>query len=93
MAVKEEIKKIKSIKKDQFELLYEISKRLNTFKYEEGLIEETLDLVINVVEAERGLFAKYNESTNNFEIIVARNLKKETITDLKVFLQVSYKRL
>lgn len=85
MTVKEEIKKIKSIKKDQFELLYEISKRLNTFKYEEGLIEETLDLVINVVEAERGLFAKYNESTNNFEIIVARNLKKETITDLKSF--------
>lgn len=85
MAVKEEIKKIKTITKDQFELLYEISKRLNTFKYEEGLIEETLDLVISVVDAERGLFAKYNEATNNFEIIAARNLKKETITDLKSF--------
>lgn len=84
-AVKEEIKKIKSITKDQFELLYEISKRLNSLQYEEGLIEETLDLVINVVDAERGLFAKYDEATNNFEIIAARNLKKETIADLKSF--------
>ncbi len=83
--VKEDIKKIKSITKDQFELLYEISKRLNSLQYEEGLIEETLDLVINVVDAERGLFAKYDEATNNFEIIAARNLKKETIADLKSF--------
>jgi len=85
MSVKEEIKKIKSITRDQFELLYNISKRLNLFELEEGLIEETLDLVISVVEAERGLFAKYNESTNDFEIIAARNLKKETISDLTSF--------
>lgn len=85
MSVKEKISKIKSITGDQFELLYEISRRLNSLEFEEGLIEETLDLVINVVEAERGLFAKYDEKTNNFEIIAARNLKKETISDLRSF--------
>lgn len=85
MSVKEELKKIKSITREQFELLYNISQKLNNLEYEEGLIEETLDLVINVVDAERGLFAKYNEYTKNFEIIAARNLKKETITDLSSF--------
>ncbi len=85
MSVKEEIKKIKSLTKDQFELLYTISKRLNSLEYEEGLIEETLDLVINVVDAERGLFAKYNKANQDFEIIAARNLKKETIKDLSSF--------
>jgi len=85
MTVKDEIKKIKSITKEQFELLYQISKRLNSLEYEEGLIEETLDLVINVVDAERGLFAKYNENSKNFEIIAARNLKKESIEDLSSF--------
>lgn len=85
MSVKEEIKKIKSLTRDQFELLYSISKRLNSLEYEEGLIEETLDLVINVVDAERGLFAKYDKANQNFEIIAARNLKKESIHDLSSF--------
>ncbi|MCX8056485.1 MAG: sigma 54-interacting transcriptional regulator [Ignavibacteria bacterium] len=83
--MKEEIKKIKSLSKDQFELLYQISKRLNSLHYEEGLIEETLDLIINVVDAERGLFAKYNEAKKEFEIIAARNLMKESIQDLTSF--------
>ncbi len=85
MALIEEIKKIKSISKEQFELLYNISRRLNSLEYEEGLIEETLDLVINVVNAERGLFAKYDNLKKEFEIIVARNVKKESIQDLSSF--------
>lgn len=85
MALTEEIKKIKSITREQFELLYNISKRLNSLEYEEGLIEETLDLVINVVNAERGLFAKYDNLKKDFEIIAARNLKKESIQDLSSF--------
>ncbi len=82
---KSQINKIKSLGKEQYELLYNLSKRLNTLEYEEGLIEETLDLVINVVDAERGLFAKYDESSSNFEIIVARNINKESINDLSEF--------
>jgi Nif-specific regulatory protein len=85
MAISDEIKKIKSITREQFELLYNISRRLNSLEYEEGLIEETLDLVINVVNAERGLFAKYDSSKKDFEIIAARNLKKESIQDLSSF--------
>lgn len=85
MALTEEIKKIKSITREQFELLYNISRRLNSLEYEEGLIEETLDLVINVVNAERGLFAKYDNLKKDFEIIAARNLKKESIQDLSSF--------
>lgn len=85
MALNEDIKKIKAITREQFDLLYKISKRLNSLEYEEGLIEETLDLVISVVNAERGLFAKYNNSKKEFEIIAARNIKKETIVDLSSF--------
>jgi hypothetical protein len=33
MTVKDEIKKIKSITKEQLELLYQISKRLNSLEY------------------------------------------------------------
>lgn len=85
MALVEEIKKIKSITREQFELLYNISRKLNSLEYEEGLIDETLDLVINVVNAERGLFAKYDTAKNDFEIIAARNVKKESIQDLSSF--------
>lgn len=85
MALVEEIKKIKSITREQFELLYNISRKLNSLEYEEGLIDETLDLVINVVNAERGLFAKYDPAKNDFEIIAARNVKKESIQDLSSF--------
>lgn len=85
MIFKENINKIKTISKEQFELLYEISKKLNSVELEERLIEETLDLVIQVVDAERGLFAKYHSDTNSFEIISGRNIKKESIDDLSKF--------
>ncbi len=85
MKLKENLGKIKNISKDQFELLYEISKKLNAPELEENLIEETLDLVIQVVDAERGLFVKYNEDSNSFEIVAGRNIRKESIDDLSKF--------
>ncbi len=76
---------IKLISKEQFETLYQISQTLNSLIYEESLIHETLDLIIKVINAERGLFVKYNEGTNSFEIIGARNVQQENIKDLSAF--------
>jgi Nif-specific regulatory protein len=81
----ENINKIKHISKDQYETLYEISQVLNSAVYEETLINETLDLIINVLQAERGLFVKYDEGINAFSIIAARNIQKESIEDLSMF--------
>ncbi len=77
--------KIKLITKDQFETLYQISQSLNSVIYEDSLIQETLDLVIKVINAERGLFVKYDEELNSFNIIAARNVQQENIDDLSVF--------
>ena len=57
----ETIEKIRLISKEQFDTLYQISKILNSVNYTEKLISDTLDLVIDVVNAERGLFVQYND--------------------------------
>ena len=75
---------IKLITKEQFETLYQISQALNSIVYEDSLINETLDLIIKVLNAERGLFVKYDEETSNFDIIGARNVQQENI-DLSMF--------
>ena len=49
----ETIEKIRLISKEQFDTLYHISKILNSVNYTEKLISDTLDLVIDVVNAER----------------------------------------
>ncbi len=76
---------IKLLNKEQFETLYQISRVLNSVIYEDSLIQETLDLVIRVINAERGLFVKYDELSDSFEIIAARNVRQENISDLSVF--------
>jgi Nif-specific regulatory protein len=76
---------IKSITKEQFETLYQISQALNSIVYEESLINETLDLIIKVINAERGLFVKYNENTKKFDIICARDVQRENIEDISMF--------
>ena len=76
---------IRLINKEQFETLYQISQALNSVSYEDSLIGETLDLIIKVLNAERGLFVKYNETDGEFSIIGARNIQKEDISDLSVF--------
>lgn len=76
---------IRLINKEQFETLYQISQTLNSTVYEDTLIRETLDLVIKVLNAERGLFVKHDEEENKFIIIGARNIQQEDIKDLSVF--------
>ncbi len=77
--------KIKLISKEQFNTLYQISQALNSVILEDSLIQETLDLVIKVINAERGLFVKYDFEENKFNIIAARNIQQENIDDLSVF--------
>ncbi|MHB9013415.1 MAG: sigma-54 interaction domain-containing protein [Ignavibacteriaceae bacterium] len=77
--------KIRLIDKEQFETLYQISKTLNSAIYQDSLIGETLDLIIKVINAERGLFVKYNEAEDSFSIIAARNIQQENIQNLSDF--------
>ena len=79
------INSIKNITKEQFEALYQISNILNSAFYEDALIERSLDWVIKTIKAERGLFVKYNSEDQEFSIIAARNIKKETLTNLSEF--------
>ena len=82
MNIRDHIKIIRNLNQEQFEALQYISQKLNTAVYQDSLIEETLDWVIDIINAERGLFVKYNEETKEFSIITARHVKKENITDL-----------
>jgi Nif-specific regulatory protein len=85
MQLREQIKNIKDLTKEQFEALYLISRKLNSAVYRDSLIEETLDLVINIINAERGLCVKYDETNGEFSIIAARNINSESINDLSGF--------
>jgi Nif-specific regulatory protein len=81
----ENIKIIQNLSKEQFNALHLISQALNSAIYEESLIEETLDWVINIINAERGLFVKYDYRIQNFSIISARHVNKESINDISEF--------
>lgn len=81
----EDLEQIRLITKEQYETLYRISQRLNSAVYENALIKDTLDLVIGVINAERGLVVKYDEDKNKFIIIAARNINQESINDLSEF--------
>lgn len=81
----ENINHIKNLSKEEFEALLRFAEVLNSGDQEESLIENAIDIVINVINAERGLFVKYDESTDNFSIITARKISNESITDLNQF--------
>jgi len=74
-----------STPENRFELFYEISALLNRADYEETLMAGALDLVIAAVQAERGLFARYDATADCFAIVAARTLKGDDITDLGQF--------
>lgn len=76
---------IDQISDEHFNALYEITKMLNAADLEEELFTKALDWIIQSVSAERGLFVKYNSGKNNFSIIVARNIEKESIYNLSEF--------
>jgi len=79
------INELKNLTKDQYEALYNLSQTLNSTSHEESLIENVVDILIEVTNAERGLFAKYDNESFNFSIVSARNIKKENISDLSNF--------
>ena len=74
-----DLQSIPVFKKEQFDTLFKISNLLNTATYTDSLIEQALDLVINVIHAERGVFVEYNSETSKFSIIAARNINKNSI--------------
>lgn len=67
-----ELEQMREVSKEHFEALYRISHILNSTEYQGSLIEDALDWVIKVINAERGVFAKYNSDENIFKIITAR---------------------
>jgi len=81
----ENINHIKNLSKDEFEALYEFSQILNSATHQESLIEDAIDIVIKVINAERGLFVKYDEERKDFSIITARKISSESITNLAEF--------
>ncbi len=79
------INELKNLTNAQYEALNNLSQTLNSTSQEESLIERVVDILIEVTNAERGLFAKYDHNTFNFSIVSARNIKKENISDLSTF--------
>ena len=80
-----EIDKIKTLEKEQLDELYKITKMLNSITLESALFEESLDIVIKVLNAERALFVKYEPVKEKFSIVAARNFYQENIDDLSNF--------
>lgn len=83
--IKLNIGNLKELNTDQFEALYKISKSLNSVELQDSLIESIIDLMIDVINADRAVFVKYDYNKNDFDIITARNVKKENIEDLSDF--------
>ena len=81
----ESIKYIKELTKEQFESLYKFTQVLNSVEYQDSLVENVLDIIIEVINAERALFVKYNKDQNSFNIISARHIGKEKIKDPSEF--------
>lgn len=76
---------VRDLTKEQFEGLLHISRLLNSAAHEQSLLEQALDWVIDVINAERGLVVKYSEADNAFSMIAARNIHSQSITDLSEF--------
>ncbi|MDP3581589.1 MAG: GAF domain-containing protein, partial [Ignavibacteria bacterium] len=83
--IAENINHIKNLSKSEFESLYEFTEILNSANRQDSLIEDTIDIVIKVINAERGLFVRYFAATDSFSIITARKISNESITDLHQF--------
>ncbi len=73
------------LKEKQVKALFNITQLLGRTEFSSGLIEEALDWLVEVISAERAVFTRYRAESNSFEIISARNIEKESITDLAKF--------
>ncbi|MFA7287807.1 MAG: sigma 54-interacting transcriptional regulator [Melioribacteraceae bacterium] len=79
------LSQIKNIDRDSYEALYRFSKTLNESTRQDSLIEETIDIVLKVINAERALFAKYDEQSDDFIVISGRKITNESIINLNEF--------
>jgi GAF domain-containing protein len=71
------LEQFKDISREQYRFLYELSQSLNSAEFRDSFLEQTLDVVIRVINAERGIVIKYDEDTNEYSIVAARNINKE----------------
>ena len=76
---------LRNLPKEQFDVLYRISKVLNAVSYQESLVGNALDLVIEYLKADRGLFCKYDSEKDSFSLITARNIQQNIIQNLEEF--------
>ena len=83
--LKPSLRALRDLKEEQYDVLFYITRLLNSTEMHEKLIDESLDLVISVIRAERGVFVRHNPANNNFQIIAARNIQKDQISDIAVF--------
>lgn len=85
MNITDRFSSIKNLSKEQFEALLSMSGMLNQDIYEEEIINDTLDWVLHVVNAERVVLAKYETAEGRFIHIGSRNMQKEIINSLEDF--------
>ncbi len=69
----------------QLAILHRITRLLNRAVYQDALLDEVLQLVVEVVNAERGLVVRHDARENGFHIVAARNVKREKLNDLSAF--------
>jgi len=83
--LKSSLKSLRELSTDQYNVLYQVTRLLNSPEMHESLIDEALDLVISVINAERGIFVRYDLNLDDFQVIAARNVQKDQITDVSLF--------
>ncbi len=84
-SLKSSLQSLRQLSTNQYNVLYQVTRLLNAPVMHESLIEEALDLVISVINAERGIFVRYNLKSDDFQIIAARNVQKDQIKDVALF--------
>ena len=76
---------IRGIGRKQLTILYRISELLSRSGLEEKLMEQILDLVISYLQAERGLFTRYDYQTDHFSVVAVRNVSQVQLASLQSF--------
>jgi len=71
------------ILKNPFDALLQISIELNSMHDIMEILEKVMDIAVETLEAERGfILLRSSDSKKNFEPVIARQISKETITDI-----------
>lgn len=68
-----------------FRSIENLVKHLNNCDSKEGLIETSLDIVVQTLNAERVAFVKYDSGISDFKLVAARNVNGESIHTLNEF--------